>query len=95
MFIPVGVALQRLLEVMGWSEKTSAIFHFWEKELGGLAPLAPLVGIRKGRLYVQAESSVVRQELTLRQRELLKNLNQHIGDKKLKEIKFVFAGEIK
>ncbi|MFH1258315.1 MAG: DUF721 domain-containing protein [Elusimicrobiota bacterium] len=87
--ISAGAVLERLLAKMGWDEKTSTIYHFWDEELGNLVSWAPLVGVKSGKLYVQSGSSVVRQEIIFRSKDILKNLNQRIGEKRLREIKFV------
>ncbi|HAH32799.1 MAG TPA: hypothetical protein DCL44_10850 [Elusimicrobia bacterium] len=49
----------------------------WKKELGRLAPHCPILGVSKSWILVKADSSVMANELLLRDRQLVRSLNRY------------------
>jgi len=80
--------IEALRRQLGLDEKTYAIMRAWEREAGAFAPYAELAGIKKGTLVIEVTTPVHFQELTLRRRELLDKVNQYLGQKVIKNIRF-------
>lgn len=59
----------------------------WKKEFGRLAEHCELVGVNKGYMVVKTDSSVVYNELFLRSRQIMRNLNKYFAIPWLKGIR--------
>jgi Dna[CI] antecedent DciA-like protein len=76
-------------KVSGANEDRVAILQaIWEREVGAYAAHWKLEGVRRGVVFVRARSSAAAQELSMRSRELVRNLNKHFRVPWLKAIKF-------
>lgn len=59
----------------------------WNKELGRLKEHCRLLGVDKGCLVVKTDSSVVSNELAMRNKQLLRNLNRYFTRPWIKSIR--------
>jgi hypothetical protein len=72
--------IELLKKQLGLNENVFAVMQIWEKELGPLAQAARIEAFKNGQLIVEVASSAHFQELNLRRRELIKQINQHFGN---------------
>lgn len=83
--------LQRLFHAYGWTEKMDGvrIINSWEKVVGGIfARHTTNLYVKNRKLYVNLDSSVLRNELYMERTEITKKLNMEIGRKVIDEIVF-------
>ncbi len=64
-------------QASGLARELLLLDRAWEKEMGGLAQQAKVIAVDRTTLVIAAPSPVVRQELHLRKKELLRKLNAH------------------
>ena len=63
--------------------------HYWEKVMGKpVARVTKNVYFRNGMLFVSLNSSVVRGELVMLKDKIIKNMNEAIGSKTIRDIIF-------
>lgn len=80
--------IEELKRTLGLDERIQIIIKLWNKEIGSLAKYVDLVGIQNGKLLVEVTSSSHFQELNLKKRSIIKNINQYFGNEKIvKDIK--------
>ena len=85
---PTAGIIEILKKQLGLDEDLMALAQIWEREAGSLAKYAKVLGIRRGQLIVDVSSSAHMQELAARKKNIIKNINQHFGAKKIiKDIK--------
>ncbi|OEG69516.1 hypothetical protein ATZ36_09060 [Candidatus Endomicrobiellum trichonymphae] len=70
---------------LGLNEDFFAVRKIWEKEIG--IDSIEISGYKSGTIFAQTESSAASFELTVRKEEIIKKLNQYIGNSKIKNIK--------
>lgn len=83
--------LQQLFDSYGWTEKMDGIriTNLWEKVVGGIiAKHTTNMYVKDGIFYVGVDSSVLRNELYMKRSSLVKELNDEMGKKVIKEIIF-------
>ena len=77
-----------LKQQLGLNEDMLTVLKIWDNELGHLSKHAAIAGFKKGQVFVDVTSSACMQELIIRKKELMKNINQRFGEKKVvKDIK--------
>ncbi|MDR1784326.1 MAG: DUF721 domain-containing protein [Endomicrobium sp.] len=57
----------------------------WGKEIG--IECIKITGYKNGTIFTQTQSSVAGYDLVVRRKEIVKKLNQYIGNSKIKNIK--------
>ena len=73
----------------GQKEGPGELITAWGKALDKVfSEHTRLVTLKSGRLIVNVSDSSRLYELTLKRREIIKNLNKHLKKKKIKEIRF-------
>ena len=92
---PIGKILTDVLRDLGLSKKLSeqrAVVE-WSDIVGRrVAEHARALRVDNGRLFVEVDSSVWLQELTLMKRSVLRQINDQIGRKAIDNIHFVLGG---
>jgi predicted nucleic acid-binding Zn ribbon protein len=92
---PIGKILTDVLRDLGLSKKLSeqrAVVE-WSDIVGRrVAEHARALRVDNGRLFVEVDSSVWSQELTLMKRSILRQINDRIGRKTIDNIHFVLGG---
>ncbi len=92
---PIGKILTDVLRDLGLSKKLSeqrAVVE-WSDIVGRrVAEHARALRVDNGRLFVEVDSSVWSQELTLMKRTILRQINDQIGRKAIDNIHFVLGG---
>jgi predicted nucleic acid-binding Zn ribbon protein len=92
---PIGKILADVVRDLGLSKKLSeqrAVVE-WADIVGRrVAEHARAIRVDGGRLFVEVDSSVWSQELTLMKRTILKQINDRIGRKAIDNIHFVLGG---
>lgn len=68
-------------------EKLVILGAVWKKEIGKIGERCELVGVDKGYIVVKTDSSVVYNELALRNKQILRSLNKYFNRPWLKGIK--------
>lgn len=86
--VPIKEVLTPCLEKFALERKSYLIYQLWEKEIGKLSQHSRLLGIKKGYLEVEVNSSVALQEFFLRKEEIVQRLNKKIGENMIKDIHF-------
>lgn len=73
----------------GVGEDRIAILNsVWEREVGAYRAHWRLDGVTRGVVHVRVKSSASGQELALRSRELVRNLNKHFRSPWIKAVRF-------
>lgn len=85
--------LSRYLNNFALSKQDQEIYKLWEeiitsKEIGNLKAHSHLLGIKRGYLEVEIDSSVALQEFFLRKEKIIQKLNKKIDTNKIKDIHF-------
>ncbi len=63
---------------------------FWDTVVGRkIGSIAKAEKVESGTLFVRVETSVWRQELHMQKKELINKINEKIGTKAIKEIRFI------
>ncbi len=92
---PIGKILADVLRDLGLSKKLSeqrAVVE-WSDIVGRrVAEHARALRVDNGRLFVEVDSPVWSQELTLMKRNILRQINDRIGQKAIDNIHFVLGG---
>lgn len=92
---PIGKILADVLRDLGLSKKLSeqrAVIE-WPDIVGRkVAEHARAVKVDNGRLFVEVDSPVWSQELTLMKQNVLRQINDRIGRKAIDNIHFVLGG---
>jgi len=92
---PIGKILADVLRDLGLSKKLSeqrAVVE-WNDIVGRrVAEHARALRVDNGRLFVEVDSSVWSQELTLMKRNILRQINDRIGRTAIDNIHFVLGG---
>ncbi|MDR3113779.1 MAG: DUF721 domain-containing protein [Endomicrobium sp.] len=81
----VSSIIETIKQELGLGEDFFIIAKVWEKEIGDQN--AQLCGFKNGVLYAQTNYSAALNDIMLRKKEIIKKLNQYLGDKKIKNIK--------
>jgi predicted nucleic acid-binding Zn ribbon protein len=92
---PIGKVLRAVIEDLGIAKKLSeqrAVVE-WPDVVGGrVAEHARAVRVDRGRLYVEVDSSIWAQELSLMKPNILKEVNTRIGRKAITNVLFTLGG---
>ena len=70
--------LKGLTKKLGLSPDLWLVERAWDQEIGGLREDAPIAALDQGTLVIEVDSSTVMQEISLRRRELVRKVNQHL-----------------
>ena len=88
---PLGEAIEELVQSLGIKKKLheyEAVLQ-WERVVGEqIAKVATATRITKGVLFVKVKTSTWRNELTIRKPEIIKKINDTIGEEIVNDIKF-------
>lgn len=76
------------MDVHFLNEKGSALLDFWEKEMAQFIEFVKIKGLKNGILKIEVSNPVVKQELFLHRKGLIKKMNERIGENLIKEIRF-------
>lgn len=71
--------LRILKRKLGLDENIYTVMQIWERDFSPLTNYAKLIGIKKGELVIEVESSVHFQELYLSKKDIITKINQHFG----------------
>jgi len=91
----IGGLLPRLLRDLGLEESVVGwrAVQEWEDVVGDrVARHTRAVGFRDGTLHVEVEGSAWMHELGFLRRELVRNLNRHLGADVVRDVRFRPAG---
>jgi predicted nucleic acid-binding Zn ribbon protein len=80
-----------LIKSQGWGDKLKELElpELWKEIVGDvIAERAKYKKFSDGIIYIATASSTWRTELQLRSEDIIKQLNQKLGNEKVKEIKF-------
>ena len=83
--------MKQLFDAYGWTEKMDGIriINSWETVVGGIISKHTTdLYVKKKKLYVIVDSSVLRNELYMKRSSLVKELNKEVGKKVINEIVF-------
>jgi len=69
--------LRGLSQKLGLSSDLLMLENVWDRELGRMSQFARISAIEKACLVVEADSSAVMQEISLRRQELVRKINKH------------------
>ena len=92
---PIGKILADVIRDLGLSKKLSeqrAVVDWGDIVGARVAEHARALRVDSGRLFVEVDSPVWSQELTLMKREILRQINDRIGRKAIDNIHFVLGG---
>lgn len=87
-FTPVDDIVKSILDRLGVTSETHALFTIWEKEAGNLAQTCKDIYVKGGILYVEISSPLYIQELMLRKRQILQKINGHFAQKIISDIRY-------
>ena len=85
----LGEVIKDLLRQSGWERKLDEvkIITEWDKVLGpSLAKYTEEVFIQNNKLHIRLNSSTVRQELSYKKSEIIKDLNEAVGKEVITDI---------
>jgi hypothetical protein len=82
----IGHDLAGLSGKIGLTSDLQLLESAWNRELGRLHEFARITAIDHASLVVEVDTSVVMQEISLRRRELVRKLNQHLPAPVLRQI---------
>ncbi len=75
---PISQDVQTVSQKLGLSTDLAMIEHAWNLEVGPLRDLARISALDNASLVIEVDSHTVMQELSLRRRELVRKLNNHL-----------------
>jgi predicted nucleic acid-binding Zn ribbon protein len=87
----VGDAIEELVEQLGIKKKLHEqdAFVVWDQAVGArIAKVATPTRMLRGTLIVSVKSGAWRNELSMRKQEIIRRINELVGDEVLKDIKF-------
>lgn len=90
-FVTIGDAIGRMLREEGLEVPLyeHRLLHCWQEVIpAAFVPYIAEVSIRNQTLRMKVRSSVARNELFLRRKELVASLNAHIGYQVISDIQF-------
>ena len=73
-----GQDLPVLSKKIGLSPDLLVLESAWEREIGGLREFAHVTALDNASLVIEVDSAAVMQEISLRRRELVRKINQHL-----------------
>jgi hypothetical protein len=89
-FSPVDQILNNIKKQLGLDADFVTLMKVWDKEV----PIAQICGYKNGAIFAQTQSSAALAEINLRKREIIKRLNQYLGERKIKDIKVSIGNEV-
>ncbi len=84
-------AIEQLIRAYGINDKLleTTLIDSWEEVVGGVyAAHTQNLRVKAKKLFVQLDSSVLRQELMMQRSEIIKKLNNKVGKKVIEDIIF-------
>jgi predicted nucleic acid-binding Zn ribbon protein len=87
----VGDAIEELIAQLGIKKKLHEqdAFVVWDQAVGErIAKIAIPTRMLRGTLIVSVKSGAWRNELSMRKQEIIRRINELVGDEILKDIKF-------
>ena len=87
----VGDAIEELIAQLGIKKKLHEqdAFLVWDQAVGErIAKVATPTRMLRGTLIVSVKSGAWRNELSMRKQEIIRRINELVGDEILKDIKF-------
>jgi hypothetical protein len=69
------------------SDKISILNSIWEREAGALSKHWPLIGVKRGILFVKPKSAAAAQELRLRSPQIVSGLNKYFSRAWIKAVR--------
>ena len=88
----INTALKSVIEKTGLKKQLEQqrVLEMWGQIVGdAIAKNTEAVSVNQGTLVIKAKSAAWRQELQLKKREILKNVNTGSSNKLIKDIRFV------
>jgi Dna[CI] antecedent DciA-like protein len=83
---PIANEAREFSRKLGLSTDLALLERAWLFEVGGLKEAARIVALNNASLVVETDSHAVMQEVSLRRRELVRKLNQHLPAPLLRQI---------
>jgi hypothetical protein len=77
--------IETLKKQLGLDVDFFTVLKIWEKEVG--VQDVDIYGYKNGTIMTMAYSGVAANEINLRKKEIIKKMNQYLGEKKIKNIK--------
>lgn len=90
-FEPVNTALKQVLDRIGVTADTLALFTIWEKEAGYLAKACKDICLKGHILYVEVNSPAHVQEIMLRKHEFIRKINGHFSYTIIRDIRYMLS----
>ena len=84
-FTEVSSIIKQISDKLGLNDDYFIIMSKWQQELGNNK--IELSGFKDGVIFASAKSAVYVNDLNLRKRQIINNLNQYLGKKLIKNIK--------
>jgi len=83
---PIAQAVQAFSKKLGLSTDLMILGHAWDFEVGRLREFARITALDHDSLVVEVDSHAVMQEISLRRRELVRKLNNHLPNPRVHRI---------
>jgi hypothetical protein len=83
---PIAQEVHAFSKKLGLSSDLAIIEHAWELEVGRLREFARIAALDHASLVVEVDSHSVMQEISLRRKELVRKLNNHLPTPFLQQI---------
>jgi len=74
----IGHVLPDFTKKLGLSQDLMILERAWDQEMGGMREFARIAALSGPSLVIEADSSSIMQEISLRRRELVRKLNHHL-----------------
>jgi len=86
-FSPIGGVMEKVRKQLGIDIDFFVLAKAWRQEIG--INDAELCGYKKGIILAQTQSPAAVHDINIRKKEIIKRLNQYLGDAKVKNIKTI------
>ena len=84
-FTEFSSIIKKISDKLGLNDDYFIIMSRWQQELGNNK--IELNGFKDGIIFTSAKSAIYVNDLNLRKRQIINNLNQYLGKKLIKNIK--------
>jgi hypothetical protein len=83
---PIAQEARDVSQKLGLTSDLSMIDRAWSFEIGALQDVARVVALDNASLVIEVDSHSVMQEVSLRRKELVRKLNQHLREPLLRQV---------
>ena len=88
---PISHLVNEFIKEQGWNERVAAVrvIQVWSEIAGNIAEQVKVRKLENGLLTVKASSAIWKTEIRLRADELVKKINEKLGEDIVKEMKIL------